>query len=245
VSVASANHGLGQKHCLQNSLLHSLIHSCYCRLETETSKPRSIHAPHPRITQRLRRRFDRRANQPRHFIEGGRRIITDVDDKPIHCPRQRKLHRACNVSLMNQAERLCRVPLEPCNERWHRRQMSIPIPVDKTETKNAPVQSATARLALRSNLARRIRKRRMSRVLFKPRMVRIRIGDRNVGNKQQSSWGPFSCRRPSGFSVNAFSSQTSSRSQATAISFGRLNVDCREGSLPSPGALSLKSREQV
>jgi hypothetical protein len=76
---------------------------------------------------------------------------------------------------MNQAERLCRVALEPPNERWHRSQMSIPVPIDKTDTKSAPVQSAIAKLALRGNLARRIRKRRMGCVLLMPGMVRARI----------------------------------------------------------------------
>ena len=76
---------------------------------------------------------------------------------PVHCASQSKFDRAGNVSLVNEAESLRRVPLEPRDDRRYRGQMSVPIAIDKAETQDTPVESALAEFVLRGNLVCRIR----------------------------------------------------------------------------------------
>ena len=55
---------------------------------------------------------------------------------------------------MTEAERPRRVPLEPREHRRCRRQVSVPIAIDKGETENAPVEPAVAELVLGGDLTR-------------------------------------------------------------------------------------------
>ena len=45
-------------------------------------------------------------NKAGNLVDGGRRVIDDVDDAPIHYPRQSKFYRTRDVSLVNETESL-------------------------------------------------------------------------------------------------------------------------------------------
>jgi hypothetical protein len=128
----------------------------------------------------------------------GRRVVDNVNDEPIHYPSQSKFDGACNVSLVNEAERLRRVPLEPRDHLRYGRQMSVPIAVDKGETENAPVESAIAKFVLRGDLACGIRELRIGRVIFEAGMGCVRIIEYYPGERRQASCrsSSFAVRRP-------------------------------------------------
>jgi hypothetical protein len=106
-------------------------------------------------------------------------LVADVDDAPVHCSGQSKVDRARDVSLVNEAERPRRVPLEPRGQPGYGCQMSVPIAVDKAETENAPIESAIAKFVLRSDLACGIRELRIGRVILEAGMGCVRIVDQS------------------------------------------------------------------
>src|ERR1700723_3755023 len=68
--------------------------------------------------------------------------------------------------------------------------MSVPIAVDKGETENAPIESAIAKLVLRSDLACGIRELRIGRVIFEAGMGCVGIVDQSGACHDEASlWG--------------------------------------------------------
>src|SRR6202041_4172311 len=68
--------------------------------------------------------------------------------------------------------------------------MSVSIAVDKGETENAPIESAIAKLVLRSDLACGIRELRIGRVIFEAGMGCVGIVDQSGACHDEASlWG--------------------------------------------------------
>src|ERR1700748_2360993 len=96
---------------------------------------------------------------------------------------------------MYQAESPRWMPLKPCGNRLYRGHMSVPIAIDKAETKDAPVESAIAEFFFRGDLACRIGTRWIGRVILAAWMRCTRIVDESGACHDEASLGSVRLNR--------------------------------------------------
>ncbi len=149
----------------------------HARGEAEFADERAVHAPEPRVGQRLVRALDGLPGEAGHLEDGGRGVGGDVDDPPVHHPGQREAHGGRDVAVVGHRVRLRGVQAEPLGERADGAEVAVALPVDEREPQDRPGQAAVAEQLLGRHLARPVRGLRRDLVGLQRRAGGVRVVD--------------------------------------------------------------------